>query len=244
MKKLRKEVSKLEIPESVKQLPIDKRGYPVPWFVAKIDGEYDFRVTDPEKWVKAVEEKLCWVCGQKLGRQFTFVLGPMCLVNMVNSEPPSHYECAKFAAQACPFLIQKQVKYNETNLPEGVVDPGGLSIKRQPGAIVLYTTDSYRVFNAGNGWLIDVGKTIAVEWWSHGRLATYDEAKESIESGIPILKEALEQDVKNAKSSYKKVKLKQEFGHSLNRAMKLLPGEKIKKPLFGSAAKRYVTING
>jgi hypothetical protein len=49
MSELRKDLPD-GMPESVGRLPVDHRGYPVPWFVAWIDGKPEFRCADGEKW--------------------------------------------------------------------------------------------------------------------------------------------------------------------------------------------------
>src|SRR5215467_3774641 len=94
------------LPKRMLALPIDGRGYPVPWFVAWIRGEPDFRVIKPGGAEIAYHRNLCWLCGQRLGTYKTFVIGPMCTLNRVSAEPPSHRDCAEFAAKACPFLTQ------------------------------------------------------------------------------------------------------------------------------------------
>src|SRR5437763_12378791 len=85
---LRAELTKL--PDRIAALPVF-RGYPVPWFVAYPngpEGEPEFRTFDPKKWIAAVQEKRCWVCGQQLGAYLAFVLGPMCGITRTTSEPP------------------------------------------------------------------------------------------------------------------------------------------------------------
>jgi hypothetical protein len=93
-----------QIPERMRRLPIDERGWLVPWFVAWVDGKPDHRAMDGAKLRDAIKRRLCWNCGQPLGARGAFVLGPMCAVNRTNAEPPNHYECARFAAIACPHL--------------------------------------------------------------------------------------------------------------------------------------------
>src|ERR1041385_2432550 len=93
-----------ELPARLRKLPVE-RGYPVPWFVAFVDGHYDFRVIGPGKIARAVQENRCWICGDTLGSYLCFPIGPMCAINRVTSEPPSHRECAEWSARACPFLL-------------------------------------------------------------------------------------------------------------------------------------------
>jgi hypothetical protein len=76
------------LPERIKQLPIDERGYPIPWFVDWVDGKPEFRAMDGRKLVRAIKERLCWVCGQPLGVNLAFVAGPMCGINRVSSRTP------------------------------------------------------------------------------------------------------------------------------------------------------------
>src|SRR5690242_16765548 len=104
------------VPWRLKSRPIH-RGYPVPWFVADVDGVPDFRIVDARKFKPALEQRLCWLCGKPLGAYLAFPIGPMCAVNRVNSEPPSHRECAQWALQACPFLTQKEAGYRSAGLP-------------------------------------------------------------------------------------------------------------------------------
>src|SRR5438132_506337 len=82
----------------ISQLPIDDAGRPVPWFVAWVDGKPEFRVVGPGKREEAYAKRKCWVCGQQLGSYLVFVIGPMCALNRISSEPPSHKDCAIFAA--------------------------------------------------------------------------------------------------------------------------------------------------
>jgi len=87
-----------EIPPRMRLLPIESRGYPVPWFVEWVDGKPDFRVMDRRKWGLAVRFGNCWLCGDPVGVRRTFVIGPMCGITRTTSEPANHHECASFAA--------------------------------------------------------------------------------------------------------------------------------------------------
>jgi len=104
-------------PSFMQHLPIDKRGYPVPWFVEWIKGEPEFRAMDPRRLVKAINQRLCWTCGKLLFQEEVFVIGPMCAVNRISSEPPSHRECALYAATNCPFLSKPQMVRRKDGLP-------------------------------------------------------------------------------------------------------------------------------
>jgi len=187
MTPLRPELTPL--PPRMIGLPVDERGYPVPWFVPWHDGKPEFRAMDARKWVRAVKQKLCWVCGGRLGQHSAFVVGPMCLVNLANSEPPSHLQCATWSAINCPFLSRPRMVRRENDLPEETEGPAGIAITRNPGVSAVYVTPDYRVFEDGSGKpLIRVSSICEqIEWYAEGRPATRAEVEHSIETGLPIL---------------------------------------------------------
>jgi hypothetical protein len=186
-------IQRLDMPARFLKLPVDTRGYPVPKFVEWIDGKPDFRVVDHRWLVKAVKQRLCWLCGEPLGRHMAFVIGPMCAINRINSEPPSHLDCARFAVRAYPFMVQPARRRNDENLPEGALDPAGIAIMRNPGAMVIWVTESYRPFQA-NGTLFKLGEPTKLEWYARGQPASRDEVMASINSGLPLLRELAEKD--------------------------------------------------
>jgi hypothetical protein len=172
----------------MRHLPIDDRGYPVPWFVAWINGKPEFRVMDHKKFEQAITWQRCWVCGHRLGREgMTFVIGPMCSVNRVSSEPPSHHRCAVFSAMACPFLTKPQMVRRENDLPEGHRPPAGVMIRRNPGVTCLWHTQSYRLNKVPGGVLFGLGAPLNVSWYACGRQATHEEVIESMRTGLPSL---------------------------------------------------------
>lgn len=211
------------LPPRMKKLPLDHRGFPVPWFVAWFeDGEPcdsgkgvpDFRVVDTPKIGLAIKQRRCWVCGEHLGVHMAFVIGPMCAVNRVISEPPSHRDCAIFSATACPFLIQPRMRRNEKDLP-GHNEAAGFGLKRNPGAACVWITRRYELFrpHAGHdGILFQLGEPEETLWFANGRQATRAEVMDSIESGLPLLR--AEDEGPEAVAALKV---------ALDRAMKLVP---------------------
>jgi hypothetical protein len=187
-------VQNIPVPISMCSLPVDpdRAYFPVPWFVAWIDGKPDYRVIEAGKIVQAVKGDLCWLCGKKIGPVKAFVLGPMCTLNRTISEPPSHTECAEFALRVCPFLTQPKMRRNAKGLPEDRIEAAGMGLDRNPGAYALWQTAGYRVFRphvGADGVLFSVGDLIALSWWCEGRAATREEVLTSIDSGLPSLME-------------------------------------------------------
>jgi hypothetical protein len=180
--------------DEIRNLPRDKRGFPVPKFVAFIDGEPDFRVIAPGFVAKAYKERLCWICGGKMGKSQWVVMGPMCTVTRTTSEPGCHKGCAHFAVLNCPFLTTPMARRNDRNLPEDVKDPAGLHIGRNPGVTAIWECAEVRPFPVGEGVLFKVGDPKSIEYWREGRRATEDEVAESVSGGLPTLIEAAEHD--------------------------------------------------
>lgn len=183
------------LPSRMTALKLDHRGYPVPWFVAWIDGKPDFRVIDGKKMAPAIRLRRCWICGEKLGRYMTFLIGPMCAINRTISEPPSHTDCARFSAQACPFLTLPMASRREANMPDKISECAGVGLKRNPGVVCLWTTTSYRPFGDGKGGvLFRLGEPEQLEWIAEGRTATSEEIMASIDSGLPSLRAIAEEE--------------------------------------------------
>jgi hypothetical protein len=188
-------IRSLPMPDRIRQLPVSPSGFPVPWFVATIDGLPDFRVVRRNGVTLAHNRKTCWVCGQPMGGFKAMTLGPMCIVNRTISEPPSHRECAVFSARACPFLANPRMRRNDVGMPENTLPPAGNAIARNPGAVAVWVTRGYHPFKAhdGSGTLFTFDDPTEVLWFAEGRTATRAEVMASIESGLPLLASAAKQ---------------------------------------------------
>lgn len=182
----------IPIPDKMKYLPIDSiKGLPVPWFVHWIDGQPEWRAADASKREAARDKHLCWVCGNLIYEHSTFVVGPMCGLNRISSEPPCHRECALYSVQACPFLTRPRMdrrrKEGEAFEKDSCPTPG-VMIARNPGCSCLWETKGWNIVADGaGGWLFDIGQALSVSWWSEGRAATRAEALTSIITGLRCL---------------------------------------------------------
>ena len=186
------------LPRTMRGLPRDHRGYPVPWFVAWIGGKPEFRAMDRTARRRAIQEKRCWVCGSRLGKDMCFVAGPMCGINRTSAEPPSHIECGRWSAQNCPFLANPHMvrredeAINNQNLRD---QAPGIALTRNPGVAMLWITRSYEIFPDGRGQvLIQMGKPESVEWWCEGKAATKEQVADAIDSGLPALEAMARQE--------------------------------------------------
>jgi hypothetical protein len=193
----------LTLPRRMRDLPLDKHGRPVPWFVAWLDddgheatpdtGTPDFRIIRPGAITEAVREDRCWVCGQRRGSRFAaFVIGPMCAVNRTTAEPPCHRDCAAYSAQVCPFLTTPGMRRRTTGL-EDAEPPAGIMIPRNPGVTLVWVTRRFRIEADGmGGALFKLGDPAETIWLREGRPATGAEVLASIDSGLPALRELAE----------------------------------------------------
>lgn len=176
-------------PPRIARLPVNDAGYPVPWFVATIKGVPDFRVIAPGKLRAAIDERRCWVCGERMkGPTTAFLIGPMCAVNRNTAEPGCHRECAVYSAQACPFLVNPRKRRRQGNKPE-TVNPAGYMIERNPGVALVWITRSWEQYDDGRGGTLFrlTGSPVRLLWFAEGRPATRDEVLHSIETGLPLL---------------------------------------------------------
>jgi hypothetical protein len=180
---------KVPIPKRIAKLPLDKRGYVIPWFVGYDDtGEPDFRLTDARKLIAAVKERRCFICGEPFGKYLAFTVGPMCVINRTSGEPPEHRECAEFAVQACPFLVNPNQKRNpRAYRTDDATPPGGEMIRRNPGCAIIWITESYEIWQTQTGPIFRMGEPLEISMWAQGRPALRHEIEESIESGLPFL---------------------------------------------------------
>jgi hypothetical protein len=184
-----------QLPPRIARLPVDKRGYPIPWNVLRAeDGTPFFTVNDDRKAWRAVREGLCPICGEHLGRWRWLAGGPRsafdpggCYLDL-----PMHRECAEFALATCPYLALP--KYlgridvpNPAKLPpEACFLLDETVIPERPEVFVAVVSEKIELLDRGA--LIPYLKPLRpfVEWtyWRHGRQITEDEA-------MPFLRAAL-----------------------------------------------------
>lgn len=193
-----------DLPAKMRSLPVDKRGYPIPRFVAYVDGEPQFPIASEAWLIKATNENRCYVCGEKLGRYRASVIGPMCAINRTIGEPPCHTDCARFAAIHCPFLANPlarrvpDAKLKE-KAPDGRHAPE--AITRNPGAVCLWiATARPKPQRTPTGTIIfRLTDPDQVEWYAEGRTATRAEIMASIDSGLPFLRIECEREASEAR---------------------------------------------
>lgn len=177
------------LPPRMKTLPVSPKGYPVPFFVAKINGEWDFQVADPAKREICVDHGLCWVCGQPMGVFKTFVLGPMAAMNGISAEPPSHLECAEFSVAGCPFLALPKARRGSTDADKEMMPAGGVMMLHNPGVMALWTSKKpLRPVSNAHDVLLKVGEPTVVRWFASGQPALREVVLAGIDAALDRLR--------------------------------------------------------
>lgn len=143
------------VPERIAALPRDEHDRPVPWFVARVDGRPDFRIIDAKKIPLAVGERRCWICGQPIDPtdRYAFVVGPVSLFSRCTSEPPAERRCALYALRECPFLSTPGRGRRPEGMPPGAW-MAGAPVYENPGVVLLWLCDTYRVEGDGAGGIV------------------------------------------------------------------------------------------
>ncbi len=132
----------------------------------------------------------------------------MCALNKISAEPPSHKDCAIFAAHACPFLASPRMHRRTRDLPEGAQKADGIPLERNPGVTLLWVTKSYwPLSDQMGGYLFSLGPPEQTLWFREGRPAARAEILESIEGGLVEVRKIAEQEgplaIKALEKSYR-----------------------------------------
>lgn len=101
MNTLRDNIERL--PLRMLSLRINEDGWPIYWF-AKETAESGATLPDADKMLIAVQRKLCYICGEKLGVYACFFGGVFVGLTRSSNEPPCHRECARWVAMNDQFL--------------------------------------------------------------------------------------------------------------------------------------------
>ena len=113
----------IEVPDRMKHLDRDHRGYPIPYIVFRDDdGKPHFTINNEHKVLRCKHDEICAICGVKLLRGRWFLGGPMSAFHPHGAyiDPPMHHECMRFAVQTCPYLIS--AKYTK-RIDGATLDP-------------------------------------------------------------------------------------------------------------------------
>jgi len=166
----------IPVPAGMLTLSMSPLGYRKPWFV-KAD---DFRVTDDRKYMISIKAGRCWICGHTNRKGFSFVTGPASVAANVAIEPPCHPECAEYAVQVCPFILNPEAKRRSKGLTAAEIDDNHSEAGANPGVFFVTTVKKYKIQPTASGLVLtyDEGDIIARRKWVEGQVV-HDSASES-----------------------------------------------------------------
>jgi hypothetical protein len=174
------------LPEKMKGLPKDPRGYPIPFTVLRdISGKPHFQIQDDRLAQYVIIKQKCSICGHDLGTDMWMAGSPLAAFHPDGGfiDSPVHYECGAYALQVCPFLavpgfISKldAEKLQRESL-KGVTITNPSSTLQQPPFFVLAHTQSFSVTIAAQGirYIIPHRPFLKEEYWRHGERISKDE---------------------------------------------------------------------
>jgi hypothetical protein len=183
MRELNARIRHLEVPDRMKGLPISDQGFPLPWFVPFHDGKPEPHLSDPDKFRRAHQYRLCWCCGHPMTRHLAFVLGPMCAISRFSGDPACHKECAEYAVKACPFLANPRAKRNP-NLPDEAFKNPDMNL-RNSGIGMVWVTHTYDFIEGG----FRIGQPVSVSFWREGQPANRAEVIEALDNALPLVRD-------------------------------------------------------
>jgi hypothetical protein len=182
------------IPERMKALPRDPRGYCIPVNVYRDQhGRPHFTINNSDVRDRVLARDLCGICGQPLTRGRWFVGGPLSAFHEHGAyiDPPMHHECAEYSLRVCPYLAlpSYRKRIEEATLPKD--DPTPILIDEtmlmhRPPMFVAAMARGQRLLE--NGHIVPRRPFIRVEYWRDGAMLTEAEA-------MPLLEQELQRDV-------------------------------------------------
>lgn len=180
-----------DIPECLKSLPQDRRGFPIPVNVARgRDGTPYFTITDPEARHRLLKEDRCHVSGRKLLRGRWLIGGPSAAFhpNGAFLDGPMLDEASLFSVRTCPYIAApKYLKRIDDAQLQNSPDADLFAIKfhqevseDRPALFVRLMTTGQRLVPSSEGDSLVVPKRpySRVEFWQHGKLLKFEEGVE------------------------------------------------------------------
>jgi hypothetical protein len=190
-----KPMDAIPIPQRMSHLPLDRRGYPIPWIVMRdAVGRPHFTINDHKRVAECGKFGLCGISGKPLGKFVRsnpykgawFVGGPASFYHEGGAflDPPVHRECAEYALKVCPYLANpsygKRIDdgtLKDEHIPAGMAivkteDSVG-SMESRPQIFILGLARRYEMFEPRPGTLLFKVPNYKRDWvrlsaWRHG----------------------------------------------------------------------------
>jgi hypothetical protein len=157
----------MDVPARLRSRPLF-RGLPIPYttFIAP-DGTPDFKITNLIAWMECTRKKLCSVCGQDLDYWVWYIGSPDQVKDQIFFDPAMHEECARYAADVCPFIAYRTGYAQNVKEPEGgkILAHAAADFEINPGEMCLskHRRDKLEVGMHGQRHFIAVQAPVEVE---------------------------------------------------------------------------------
>lgn len=167
------------LPRHMRNLPVH-RGYPVPFIVARLNGDYIFAINDSRRVLRCINEKRCSVCGIRLEPILWWAAGPVAALDPHGAykDTAMHHDCMTYALRVCPYLVLR-------NWRNGVATEAAIELAQKanvstidttmipgrPEVFIAVASRSYRMSDGGPGGLVQIPERpfLAVEYWRLGQ---------------------------------------------------------------------------
>lgn len=137
-----------DLPAEIRHMPIDpRRGLPIPFINERDErGNANFAVLDPRRAIVCYRERLCAMCGLKMGAEVALYGSEHCLEpDGFFIEAPVHEKCMRIAlAGVCPFISRETYPRRRIDDPQVAVlgdreklREVGRSIPKTPALVVI-----------------------------------------------------------------------------------------------------------
>lgn len=171
----------IPIPKRMENLPIDIRGFPIPYTV-HIDpaGKTDFSKIDVEKHAKCIIDKTCTICGQSLGTDMWFVAGWKVALNPNGAfvDGALHKQCGVYALKVCPYLaVPSYVKQSVNEIPDNAKGVLMLKGKSTMWALLKVAGYNIRIVNDVSVVYMPYRPFVDIEFWNEGVQLSQSQAK-------------------------------------------------------------------
>lgn len=190
-----KPIDSVPIPARMAHLPLDRRGYPIPWIVMRdATGRPHFTINDHQRVRQCGKFGLCGICGKPLGKHVKgnpnkgafFVGGPASFYHDRGAflDPPLHRECAEYAMRVCPYIANPSygkriddATLKPEHMPAGmaVMQTGGNppNLDTRPNIFILGLARRWDMFEPRPGVILFKVPNHKRDWvhlsaWRHG----------------------------------------------------------------------------
>ena len=173
----------MPIPNRMKSLEKDARGYPCPVILQRdATGKALFTVNNAAKVELVARRHFCGICGKKMPANDRWLVASARLFTDFRAgflDPPMHRECAEYALQVCPYIANPSwgkeiapIMLKNAKMPENfeiVTAPVGSYSQAKPPMFGLGRIDAIDIHNTTGQCVFSVRTWLEVHYWKDGK---------------------------------------------------------------------------